>query len=334
MNTFLHGQMADMSSFDEMTRLNEQFYEQGRISYEQYQQNLTEIAQKEETQRQQIQQAAMDGAQQLLNSASSLFQAMQQRETNAVDAKYKKMIAAAKKQGKDTAKLEEQQELEKAAIKKKYADRQFKIQVLQIVANTAQGISKTIAELGMPWAIPFVAMAAAAGAMQLAAAKASADEAAGLYKGGFSGAYDGATVPGASASGVQGYTKKGNPKDRAGMIPVHKNEFVANHHAVANPQVKPVLDVIDAHQRRGDIQMLNATRLLDEAYGRYRGGYTGTAAATSASSAPYAATPSQSSADLLPILMRIEENTARSLTVRRLREEISHEEQLERNARR
>ena len=335
MNTFLHGQMADMSSFDEMTRLNEQFYEQGRISYEQYQQNLTEIAQKEETQRQQIQQAAMDGAQQLLNSASSLFQAMQQRETSAVDAKYKKMIAAAKKQGKDTAKLEEQQELEKAAIKKKYADRQFKIQVLQIVANTAQGISKTIAELGMPWAIPFVAMAAAAGAMQLAAAKASADEAAGLYKGGFSGAYDGATVPGASASGVQGYTKKGNPNDRAGMIPVHKNEFVANHHAVANPQVKPVLDVIDAHQRRGDIQMLNATRLLDEAYGRYQGGYTGPSASNGGPSADHATTSLQpTAADLLPILTRIAENTARSLTVRRLREEISHEEQLERNARR
>ena len=207
--------------------------------------------------------------------------------------------------------------------------------MLQIVANTAQGISKTIAELGMPWAIPFVAMAAAAGAMQLAAAKASADEAAGLYKGGFSGAYDGATVPGASASGVQGYTKKGNPKDRAGMIPVHKNEFVANHHAVANPQVKPVLDVIDAHQRRGDIQMLNATRLLDEAYGRYRGGYTGPSASNGGPSAGYAATSLQpTAADLLPILTRIAENTARSLTVRRLREEISHEEQLERNARR
>ena len=317
MNTFLHDQFQDAGSFDRMRQLNEEFYEQGRISYQQYQQNLTEIERQETEQRQQIQQTAIDATQQLLSSASSFFSAMQQRETAAVDAKYKRLIAAAKKQGKDTTKLEEQQEQEKAAIQKKYADRNFQIQVLQIIANTALGISKTIAQLGMPWAIPFVAMTAAAGALQLASAKAAADQAAGLYDGGFS----------------EGYTTKGNPREQAGVIPVHKNEFVANHRAVANPNVRPVLDVIDRHQRVGDIQMLNATRLLEEAYGqgRYRGGYT----SPSSSSVGYtAAVPQSEAADLLPILTRIAENTAQSLTVRDLRREIRHEERLENNAHR
>lgn len=317
MNTFLHDQFQDAGSFDRMRQLNEEFYEQDRISYQQYQQNLTEIERQETEQRQQIQQTAIDATQQLLSSASSFFSAMQQRETAAVDAKYKRMIAAAKKQGKDTTKLEEQQEQEKAAIQKKYADRNFQIQVLQIIANTALGISKTIAQLGMPWAIPFVAMTAAAGALQLASAKAAADQAAGLYDGGFS----------------EGYTTKGNPREQAGVIPVHKNEFVANHRAVANPNVRPVLDVIDRHQRVGDIQMLNATRLLEEAYGqgRYRGGYT----SPSSSSVGYtAAVPQSEAADLLPILTRIAENTAQSLTVRDLRREIRHEERLENNAHR
>ena len=317
MNTFLHDQFQDAGSFDRMRQLNEEFYEQDRISYQQYQQNLTEIARQETEQRQQIQQTAIDATQQLLSSASSFFSAMQQRETAEVDAKYKRLIAAAKKQGKDTTKLEEQQEQEKAAIQKKYADRNFQIQVLQIIANTALGISKTIAQLGMPWAIPFVAMTAAAGALQLASAKAAADQAAGLYDGGFS----------------EGYTTKGNPRDEAGVIPVHKNEFVANHRAVANPNVRPVLDVIDRHQRVGDIQMLNATRLLEEAYGqgRYRGGYT----SPSSSSVGYtAAVPQSEAADLLPILTRIAENTAQSLTVRDLRREIRHEERLENNAHR
>lgn len=317
MNTFLHDQFQDAGSFERMRQLNEEFYEQDRISYQQYQQNLTEIEQQETDRRQQIQQTAIDATQQLLSSASSFFSAMQQRETAAVDAKYKRLIAAAKKQGKDTTKLEEQQEQEKAAIQKKYADRNFQIQVLQIIANTAMGISKTIAQLGMPWAIPFVAMTAAAGALQLANAKAAADQAAGLYDGGFS----------------EGYTTKGNPRDEAGVIPVHKNEFVANHHAVANPNVRPVLDVIDRHQRVGDIQMLNATRLLEEAYGqgRYRGGYT----SPSSSSVGYtAAVPQSEAADLLPILTRIAENTAQSLTVRDLRREIRHEERLENNAHR
>jgi hypothetical protein len=260
---------------------------------------------------------------------------MQSRETAEVDAKYKRMIAAAKKQGKDTSKLEEQQEQEKAAIQKKYADRNFQIQVLQIIGNTAQGISKTIAELGMPWAVPFVAMAAAAGAMQLASANAAKEQAAGLYTGGYSDDYLRSSASGGSPAGVQGYTKKGDPRKQAGVIPVHQNEFVANHRAVANPSVRPVLDVIDRHQRLGDIQLLNATRLLEEAYGqgRYRGGYSaGTGSASTQGGLP--AATSDAADQLLPILERIADNTSRSLTVRRLREEIAHEEHLERNARR
>jgi TP901 family phage tail tape measure protein len=310
-------------SFKRMRELNEEYYRDGKISYQQYEENLSEIAEQESEKRQQIQQAAIDGVSNLLSSASSLFSAMQQRETAAVDAKYKKMIAAAKKQGKDTTKLEEQQEEEKKAIQKKYADRNFKIQVLQIVANTAQGISKTIAEMGMPWAIPFVALTAAAGAMQLASAKAAADQAAGLYEGGYSEDYQ------------EGYTRKGDPKKQAGVIPVHQNEFVANHKAVANPEVRPVLDVIDRHQRAGDIQMLNSTRMLEEAYGggRYRGGYTqGNGTGIEDGMSPMGGTVSLDEVERL--LTRIEQNTGRSLTVRRLRDEIAHEERMEQNARR
>ena len=310
-------------SFDRMRELNEEYRAQDLISYAQYQQNLSDIAQAETDKRQAIQQAAVDGVNNLLSSASSLFSAMQQRETAAVDAKYKKLIAAAKKQGKDTTKLEEQQEAEKAAIAKKYADRNFQIQVLQIIGNTAQGISKTIAELGMPWAVPFVAMAAAAGAMQLASAKAAADQAAGLYEGGYSDDYQ------------EGYTKKGDPKKPAGVIPVHRNEFVANHKAVANPEVRPVLDVIDRHQRVGDIQMLNATRMLEEAYGRgrYRGGYSqGGSADGEDGMSPMGGAASLEEVERL--LSRIEQNTGRSMTIRKLRDEIAHEEQLERNAQR
>lgn len=323
-NDLLHLKFDETSSFDKMRELNEQYYRDSLISYQQYQENLSEIAQAESDKRQAIQQAAVDGVNNLLSSASQLFSAMQQRETAAVDAKYKKLIAAAKKQGKDTTKLEEQQEAEKQAIAKKYADRQFQIQVLQIVGNTAQGISKTIAELGMPWAVPFVAMAAAAGAMQLASAKAAADQASGLYSGGFSDDYQ------------EGYTKKGDPKKPAGVIPVHQNEFVANHKAVANPNVRPVLDVIDRHQKVGDIQMLDSTRMLEEAYGRgrYSGGYVHPDSGTDL---PQGDNPSGSLSDnseAMQLLRTIARNTGLSLTIRDVRKEIRHEEQLEDNAHR
>ena len=323
-NDLLHLKFDETSSFDKMRELNEQYYRDSLISYQQYQENLSQIAQAESDKRQAIQQAAIDGVSNLLSSASQLFSAMQQRETAAVDAKYKKLIAAAKKQGKDTTKLEEQQEAEKQAIAKKYADRQFQIQVLQIVGNTAQGISKTIAELGMPWAVPFVAMAAAAGAMQLASAKAAADQASGLYSGGFSDDYQ------------EGYTKKGDPRKQAGVIPVHQNEFVANHKAVANPNVRPVLDVIDRHQKVGDIQMLDSTRMLEEAYGRgrYRGGYVQQEAGGSSRQGESPQAPQPDNAEVMELLRTIARNTGLSLTVRGLRKEIRHEELLERNANR
>ena len=286
-------------------------------------QQETQVVNEEAEKRKAIQQAAVDATNNLLSSASSLYSAMQQRETAEVDAKYKKRIAAAKKQGKDTTKLEEQQQAEKNAIAKKYAEKQFAMQVLQIIGNTAQGISKTIAELGMPWAIPFVAMAAASGAMQLASAKAAADQAAGLYEGGYNDEYQ------------EGYTRKGDPKKQAGVIPVHQSEFVANHKAVANPEVRPVLDVIDRHQKTGDIQMLNSTRMLEEAYGggRYRGGYTqgetDPALSPSGDNGLYA-----TDNETKEILRRIADNTAEGLSVRELRREIAHQERLEQRARR
>ena len=68
-----------------------------------------------------------------------------------------------------------------------------------------------------------------------------------------------------------------NPNDVAGVIPVHKNEFVANHEAVANPAVKQFLDVFDVAQKKGTIRMLNTTQILEQVRtrsGRYTGGYT------------------------------------------------------------
>lgn len=315
-NSLLHNHFSQETSFDKMRELNQQYYDQELISYQQYQQNMTEIAQQESDTRQQIQQAAFDAVNGLLSSAGSLFSALQQRETSQVDKKYKKQIEAAKKAGKDTTKLEEQMEAEKAAIQKKYAQKQFKLQVLQIIAATAQ----SIANVWKTWsaqpaiAAALSALAAAQGAIQLATAKAQADQAAGLYEGGYS----------------EGYTAKGDPHKQAGVIPVHQNEFVANHHAVANPEIRPLLDVIDRHQKIGDIRMLNATRMLEEAYGggRARGGYTNSDDPLDNPGVAFR----REDDEVMQLLRAIESNTADSLTVRELRKKIKQEERLEQNA--
>lgn len=315
-NSILQNHLSEASSFNKMQELNQQYYDQDLISFQQYQQNKTMIAQQEEDARQAIQQAAIDTGNQLLQSAGQLFSLMQNREISTVEKRYKTQINAARKAGKDTTKLEEQMEAEKSAIQKKYAQKQFKLQVLQIIAATAQSIANIWKEWG---AVPAVAaalsaFAAAQGAIQLATAKAQADQAAGLYEGGYS----------------EGYTAKGDPHKQAGVIPVHQNEFVANHHAVANPEIRPLLDVIDRHQKIGDIRMLNSTRMLEEAYGggRARGGYTN----SDDPSGDPGITFRREDDEVMQLLRAIESNTADSLTVRELRKKIKQEERLEQNA--
>lgn len=53
---------------------------------------------------------------------------------------------------------------------------------------------------------------------------------------------------------VGGYTGIGRWDEPAGIV--HKGEFVANRHALANPAVKAVLDVVDNAQRRGTVANL------------------------------------------------------------------------------
>ena len=55
-------------------------------------------------------------------------------------------------------------------------------------------------------------------------------------------------------------------------------EFVANNDALANPTIRPVLDIIDIAQRNGTISSINIPKLLKTA-GYEKGGYTATPAA-------------------------------------------------------
>ena len=268
--------------FGQKNDILNQMYADDLVSFEEYQEEKTRIAEEQEEMRNEIAQSAMQVVGQAASSASQLISALQDRELSQVEAKYDKEIAAARKAGKDTTKLEEEKEAAMKEVKKKYADAQFAMSVLQVTASTAVAAMEAYkAMAGIPVVGPALGAAAAAaavvaGAAQIAVAKQQRDEAKGLYSGGFSKDY------------IEGYTAPGNPHDTAGVIPVHKNEFVANHEAVANPAVKQFLDVFDVAQKRGTIRMLNTTQILEQVRtrgGRYEGGYTDTGTGDARSSA-------------------------------------------------
>ena len=325
------------NSLDGQLALLEAFHDAGVISELEYQDRLTEINRQKEEERAQIRKSALDTFNQLAGSVSQLMSAMQDREISKIENRYDAQIKAAQKAGKDTTELEEQKEEAVMAVKRKYADKQFALQVLQVTASTAVSAMEAYkAMAGIPFVGPALGAAAAAAAVvagmaQIAVAKQQADEAKGLYTGGYSDEY------------VQGYTAKGNSRDVAGVIPVHKNEFVTNHEGVSNPHVKQFLDVFDIAQKNGTIGMINTTQILQQI--RYKGGrYTGGYTDDGSNPLPGGGTGS-SSYDITTLLQLIlaalrksNEHLTRiaakdlSVNVRSIRDGIKRVEMLERNA--
>ena len=170
-----------------------------------------------------------------ISAVSQLFQAEQQAQENAITERYDKEISKAGSNSIKGKKLEEQKQKELAEVKNKYRKKQMSMEIAQAVASTAMAAINAYASASK---VNFIlgpiaaAMALAAGAIQIAAIKKQhSAESTGYYSGGFTGG--------------SAYRKE------AGVV--HEGEFVANHLAVQNPNVLPVLQFIDHAQKNNSI---------------------------------------------------------------------------------
>lgn len=180
----------------------------------------------------------------IMGAASEYMQACYDAEAAAVEARYDKEIDAAGKNKKKVKELEAKKEAELAELKSKYNERAMKIEIAQAVASTAMSaINAYSSASAIPvigWIMGPIAAAAAlaAGALQIAAIKKQHQaEAAGYYSGGFTGGR--------------------KYKQVAGVV--HEGEFVANHNAVNNPNLMPVLSLIDQAQKTNTVGSLTAS---------------------------------------------------------------------------
>lgn len=175
-----------------------------------------------------------------MQSATALVQANMQAETAAINQRYDREIQRAGANTRRGKKLEEKRQRELAAVKTKYNKKQMAMEMAQAVSMTAIAAINAYASASKVNFIlgPIAAAAAlAAGAIQIAAIKKQHEaQEQGYYSGGFTGGRD--------------YRRK------AGIV--HEGEFVANHQAVANPAVLPLLQLIDHAQRTNRIASLTA----------------------------------------------------------------------------
>lgn len=179
----------------------------------------------------------------VMDTMSQVFQAQQQEEEAKVTAKYDAEIKAAGQNSARGKQLEEQKQKDLAKIKNKYNKKMMAVEIAQAVAQTAMnaimayGSVVKIPIVGPALAVAAAAAATAAGMIQIATIKKQhAAQSEGYYEGGFTG---------------------GNRWRRSAGV-VHEGEFVANHEAVRNPNVLPVLQLIDHAQRTNRIASLTA----------------------------------------------------------------------------
>lgn len=143
-------------------------------------------------------------AQQYNTMMSDMVNALQEAEIASVEAKYDAEINAAKANGQDTTKIEEQKEAAVLEIKKKYAGMQFAMKISEIIANTAVAIMQAYAQLGPIAGSVAAAMLTVTGAAQVALAKAEYDKVMGMQA---SSSKSSSTTKTKTASGMLTYDK-------------------------------------------------------------------------------------------------------------------------------
>ena len=239
----VHSEYADMvkNLFESFSRL----FKDGAKDGQQFWNNLGSAA-----------TAAYSVMSAALSSFSAYSDAERDLELAKTEKRYDREIAAAGDNEALKTKLEEQKEADIAKIKKKYNDRAMKMQLAQALAQTATAAinayasALSIGPAGLILAPIAAAMAVAAGMMQVATIKKQHEaQQAGYYSGGFT---------------------RRDPDNRREVGVVHANEFVADHRAVANRAIAPVLSLIDHAQRNNTVGSLTADDVSEAlGHGRY-----------------------------------------------------------------
>lgn len=228
------------------------------------------------------------------NLFSNAVTSLQNAEMANVDAKYDAEIKAAEGNTALQEKLEKKKANEKLKIQKKYADVNFAMQVAQIISNTAVSIMKAYSELGPIAGSVAAALMGVTGAAQLAVANAERQKvkrmtlngsasgtssagsrvASGRESGGridVEREQDGKHFNAEYAPGKRGYVDR--PTVIVGEGPRGRSkEWVASNAALENPTIAPLINLMDAAQRAGQIRTFDMSKYLMAMQGRALGG--------------------------------------------------------------
>lgn len=272
------------SEYDRQLQQLKQALDNQYITQQEYEQRVQQLKK----------ESFMKQAEYYTNLFSNAVTSLQNAEMANVDAKYDAEIKAAEGNTALQEKLEKKKANEKLKIQKKYADVNFAMQVAQIISNTAVSIMKAYSELGPIAGSVAAALMGVTGAAQLAVANAERQKvkrmtlngsasgtssagsrvASGRESGGridVEREQDGKHFNAEYAPGKRGYVD--HPTVIVGEGPRGRSkEWVASNAALENPTIAPLINLMDAAQRAGQIRTFDMSKYLMAMQGRSLGG--------------------------------------------------------------
>ena len=272
------------SEYDQQLQQLKQALDNQYITQEEYEKKVQQMKK----------ESFMKQAQYYTELFSNAVGALQNAEMANVDAKYDAEIKAAEGNTALQEKLEKKKANEKLKIQKKYADVNFAMQAAQIISNTATSIMKAYSEMGPIAGSVAAALMGVTGAAQLAVANAERQKVKRMTLNGSSGSFSASTSRVASgresggridvereqdgkhfnaefSPGKRGYIDK--PTVIVGEGPRGKSkEWVASNAALENPTIAPLISLMDAAQRAGQIRTFDMSKYLMAMQGRALGG--------------------------------------------------------------
>lgn len=275
---------AQQSEYDRQLQQLKQALDNQYITQQEYEQRVQQLKK----------ESFMKQAEYYTNLFSNAVTSLQNAEMANVDAKYDAEIKAAEGNTALQEKLEKKKANEKLKIQKKYADVNFAMQVAQIISNTAVSIMKAYSELGPIAGSVAAALMGVTGAAQLAVANAERQKvkrmtlngsasgtssagsrvASGRESGGridVEREQDGKHFNAEYAPGKRGYVD--HPTVIVGEGPRGRSkEWVASNAALENPTIAPLINLMDAAQRAGQIRTFDMSKYLMAMQGRALGG--------------------------------------------------------------
>lgn len=272
------------SEYDRQLQQLQEALKNQYITHQEYEQKVQQLKK----------ESFMKQAQDYTNLFSNAVGALQNAEMANVDAKYDAEIKAAEGNTALQEKLEKKKANEKLKIQKKYADVNFAMQVAQIISTTAVSIMKAYADLGPIAGTVAAALMGVTGAAQLVVANAERQKvkrmtlngsasgsssvgsrvASGRESGGridVEREQDGKHFNAEYSPGKRGYVD--HPTVIVGEGPRGRSkEWVASNAALENPTIAPLINMMDAAQRAGQIRTFDMNKYLMAMQGRALGG--------------------------------------------------------------